>query len=183
MDGTEIAEGYDPLNPSSADKIVYQDPRKTKPKEANIYKVEKVSMVQLTSGSLGLKFEGKGNPNSFVTIYVFSSFLTLVTKTNENGYWEYVLDKPLEKGEHEAYVAITNNQGKIVAESEPFKFIKTSVAVAAVIPPSKKAISPRKSLQRDFLILIIGLIALTIGIALVVIGIFTKKESKPKIEQ
>jgi len=183
LDGTEIAGGYNPLSPSPAEKIVFQDPRKTKSKETNIYKVEKVAVVSLPSGDLGLKLEGKGKPNSFVTIYIFSSFLTLVTKTDENGRWEYILDKPLSKGEHEVYVAITDNQGKIVAQSKPFKFIKTAVAVAAVMPPGKKAVSPSESLQKSFLILIIGLIVLAIGIALIIVGISAKKESKsnPKV--
>ncbi len=131
---------------------------------------------------MGIKFEGKGRPNSFVTLYIFSSpFLVLTTRTDGNGYWEYILDKPLEEGEHEVYVTVTNNRGEITSRSDVFRFIKTPVAVAAVQPPGEKVISPTEALQRIFAILIFILIILAIGISLILIGILTKREKKTEV--
>ncbi len=182
LDGIEYKIGYNPLKPGPADKIIYQDPRKVEPREVEIYKTERVSMVTLPTGQLGIKFEGKGRPNSFVTLYIFSSpFLVLTTRTDGNGYWEYILDKPLGEGEHEVYVTVTNNRGEITSRSDVFRFIKTPVAVAAVQPPGEKVISPTEALQRIFAILIFILIILAIGISLILIGILTKREKKTEV--
>jgi len=185
LDGIEYKTGYNPLRPGPADKIVYQDPRKVEPKEVEIYKVERLEMVTLPSGQMGIKFEGKGKPISFVTLYIYSPFLVLTTKTNENGQWEYILDKPLEEGEHEVFVAVTNNRGEITARSEAFRFIKTATAVAAVwLPTEKKVISPSEAFERTALLLLIAIVILAIGIALIIIGVLVrrgKKEIKSEI--
>jgi len=178
LDGIEVATGYDPLKPSPADKIIYQDPRKVEPKETEIYKIESVTRVDLPKG-WGIKIKGKGRPISFVTIYVFSpSYLVLTTRADENGSFEYILDKPLEEGEHEVYVTVTNNRGEITARSEPYRFIKTPVAVAAVTPPPSEVVSTAETLQKSFAILMIGLIILVIGIILIIIGILAKRTEK-----
>lgn len=182
LDGIEIATGYDPLKPGPADKIVYQDPRKVEPKEANIYKVERVEMVTLPTGELGIKFEGKGRPNSFVTLYVFSPLLVLTTKTDGNGYWEYILDKPLSEGYHEIYVTVTNNGGEITARSEKFSFLVKPGGVAAIKPPEKGIISPAEEFQKVFILLIVAIIILAIGIALTIIGILTKRAKEKELK-
>lgn len=70
-----------------------------------------------------IKFSGKGLPNSFVTLFVYSQEpLIAIVKTDENGNWNYTLKKSLEDGEHKVYAAATNNQGRIVAKSKPFTF-------------------------------------------------------------
>jgi len=182
LDGIEYKTGYDPLKPGPADKIVYQDPRKIELKEGEIYKVERIAMVTLPSGELGLKFEGKGRPNSFATLYIYSPLLVLTTKTDGNGYWEYILDKPLEEGHHEIYVTVTNNRGEITARSETFTFLLKAGAVAAIRPPTEEAISPAEALQRTFIFLIVTIIILAIGIALLVIGILTKRAKERELK-
>ena len=73
---------------------------------------------------------GKALPNSFVTLYIYSSGPVVVTfRADENGNWEYFLNKELEDGQHEVYAAVTDNTGKITAKSEPFYFIKTAQAI------------------------------------------------------
>jgi hypothetical protein len=178
LDGTEVATGYDPLKPSPADKIVYQDPRKVEPKETEIYKIESVTRVDLAKG-WGIKIKGKGRPISFVTIYVFSpSYLVLTTKTDESGNFEYILDKPLEEGGHEVYVTVTNNRGEITARSESYRFIKTPVAVAAVTPPPSEVVSPAETLQKSFAILVFGLVILAVGVIFIIIGILARRTEK-----
>jgi len=178
LDGIEYKVGYDPLKPGSADKIVYQDPRKVEPKEAEIYKVERVKMITLPTGELGIKFEGKGRPYSFVTLYIHSPLLVLTTKTDGNGYWEYILDKPLEEGHHEIYVTVTNNGGEITARSETFSFLVKPGAVAVIRPPVKEVVSPAEILQRAFIFLTFAIVILAIGFALIIIGILAKKAKK-----
>ena len=178
LDGVEYLIGYNPLKPGPADKIVYGDPRKVKPKQADIYKVERVEVITLPTGEKGLKFQGKGLPNSFVTIYIYSYPIVMITKTDGNGNWSIVLDRALPDGRHEVYTTVTNNHGEITARSDAFLFFKAGEKVTAVVIPPlpEKVISPVEALQRSFLILIISLIILAIGIALVIIGISTRKK-------
>jgi hypothetical protein len=53
----------------------------------------------------------------------------VMVKTDEKGNWSYELDKELPDGNHEVYVAITDNAGKIFAKSKPLPFIKSASAV------------------------------------------------------
>lgn len=186
LDGEEYFAGYDPLKPGPADKIVYQDPRKVKPAKTDVYKVERVEIVTLATGQPAVKLEGKGLPNSFVSIYVFSFVGVIMTaKTDGNGNWSLVLDKPLADGYHEAYIGISNNHGELTARSESFLFMKSGEKVVAITLgafPAEKVISPAETLQRSFLILIIGIIVFTIGIALIVIGFLTRQKIKKQIE-
>lgn len=179
-DEVEVALGFDPLNPSPADKIVYQNPQKAKPEKTDIYKITRVVSAALPTGETGAKLEGKGLPNSFVTIHIFSTPVILTTKTDGNGNWEYILDKPLADGSHVAYVAATNNSGEIIGRSEAFLFTKAENKITAVLPfISEEGIpsSPAEVLQRTFILLIVSLIVLAIGIALIVIGVLGRKKN------
>lgn len=177
LDRTELETGYNPLKAGPADKIIYQDPRKVLPKKAEIYRVEKVEKVILATGEMGLKFTGKALPNSFVTIYIFSHPIVVVVKTNQNGYWEYILDKPLADGEHRVYATLTNNRGEIEARSDVFVFVKAGEKIFRIFEtPAAEAISPVEALQKPFIILILAIIILALGIALIIISLLTKKK-------
>lgn len=180
LDGAEYQLGYDPLNPGAADKIVYSDARKAKPKKTEIYYVERVTTVTLPTGQLGIKIEGKGLPNSFVTIYIYSPII-MVTKTDSNGNWSIVLDKPLADGTHEVYTTVTNNHGEIINSSEPFVFEKSGERIVAITVSgflSPKVISPIESYKINFIILTLALIILAIGIALIIIGISIQRKQR-----
>ena len=181
LDGVERETGFDPLDPSPADKIVYEEPPKSKAPISDIYKVERVEIVTLPTEEKALKIEGKGLPHSFVVIYVYSLPLVLVTKTDEAGRFVYILDKPLAEGPHQIYVAITNNKGEIMERSEVFNFLKTPTAVAALLPPTvpEEVISPAGALKKTYTLLVVTLIILGLAVALVIIDILTRqKESK-----
>lgn len=183
LDNIEYKLGYDPLEIGPADKIVYSDAKKAKPKKADIYYVERVSAILLPTDQWGIKIEGKGLPNSFVTIYIYSSPIVMVTKTDGNGNWNIVLDRPLADGAHEVYATVTNNHGGIEDRSEPFIFEKSGKRIVAITVSgllTEKAVSPVHIYQFNFLILTISLIILAIGIALVIIGISAQRRLKEK---
>jgi hypothetical protein len=105
----------------------------------------------------------------------------MTTKTDGNGNWSVILDKPLADGRHQVYVTVTNNHGEITARSEAFMFLKSGEKVAAItIPaiPTEKIISPADLLQKSFFVLILAIIILFLGIALIIIGILTKRKAK-----
>lgn len=183
LDGTEYIAGYDPLNPSPADKVTYKDPRKIKPIKEDVYSVERIEIVDLSTGEKGIQIEGKGLPNSFVTIYVYSSAVVMTTRVDLNGNWMIVLDKPLADEKHEVYATVTNNRGEITARSDPFVFVKSGDKLAALTLASVTeggASSPTEALQRIFFLVTISLIILTVGIAIVSISFFAKKRERTK---
>lgn len=176
LDGTEMSLGFNPLNPSPADKISYEDPRKIKPEKTEIYKVERVEAVKSLGGEGALKIQGKGLPNSFITLYVFSLPTVVMVKTDNEGNWEYVLDKDLADGQHTVYAAVTDNNGSVEARSETFVFMKTGDKVFRIFDsPQTDTISPADILQKKFAAIMSMVIFLSIGLALFLIGLSTKK--------
>ncbi len=179
LDGTEIMLGFSPLKPSGTDRISYKDPREVKPMKAEIYEVERVEAVIFSEGGGGLKIQGKGLPNSFVTLYVYSLPTIVVVKTDGAGYWEYVLDKPLTDGQHAVYATVTDNNGMIEARSETFVFMKNGEKVFRVFDSLQAAaISPAQALQKKFIFSMIIIIILSISLALISIGILTRGPKK-----
>jgi hypothetical protein len=161
-------------------KIEFEDPRDKGETKKETYQVHNVEMVSSPDGKKHLKISGKATPNSFVTIYIHSDPIVLTVKTDADGNWSYILDRDLADGEHEVYVAVTDNTGKISEKSEPLAFVKTAEAIT-IIPPAEasateRAQSPIKtSYQKNlFLSIFIGLGALLL--ALLTIGLIRHKK-------
>jgi hypothetical protein len=124
-------------------------------------------------------FSGTALPNSFVTVYIFSTPIVVTVKTDGEGKWQYVHDKELPDGSHELYVAIVNNEGRIVARSPSVPFIKTAEAIEfspLAITVAAAPYDPIDALLNNFVALtIIGVLlfvllaVLSIGIARVVL--------------
>jgi chemotaxis protein histidine kinase CheA len=172
LDGTEYKIGYDPKKPGPADKILWQDPRE-KGKVGERLAIEKVEIIEKK-----LKITGRGVPNSFVTIYIFTKPIVALAKVNENGFFEYILDKELADGTHTVYVALTNNKGEIEEKSAPYTFLQTQGKILRIseIPTAEVAAPPSEVLKRSFLVLVLGLIALSLGIGFFVMGIAIQRK-------
>jgi hypothetical protein len=61
-----------------------------------------------------LIISGKANANQQLFIYIFSEPLVLSAKADGSGNWSYTLEDPLEPGEHKAYIAVEDTDGKQV---------------------------------------------------------------------
>ncbi|MDO8566452.1 MAG: Ig-like domain-containing protein [Candidatus Moranbacteria bacterium] len=190
IDGDEIKNGFDPLKFSSgdkSDKIVFESPKELvtstgggepiKEKESDKrFRVDMIELVEAGSdGKKATRFSGKALPNMFITLYIYSDPIIVTVKTDEDGNWTYDLDKELPDGDHEIYVAVTDNVGKISAQSEAIPFVKTAQAVA--IKPAAAAsaealqnASPLERSRTEFIIIAIIIAMSFLGIALVVIG-------------
>lgn len=178
FDGAEILGGYDPLSPAKQAVVEYEQPRTDGFVEDDTFAVNTVRVTETAKVAGGAEdaskilFKGVAPANSFATLYVYSMPIIMTVKTDADGNWSYELDKELENGNHEVYVAITDNAGKIFAKSKPLPFIKTATAVTiddAALQSTTE--NPAKSLfDQTYLygigILIVGLI----GGALVVSG-------------
>ncbi len=137
-DGIEIMRGFDPLDPLAEVIVTYEMPQDTVGLiENELLKIDEVSPVIKTDDptiapTVQAEIRGKGLPNSFVTIYVFSTPTIVTVRTGEDGSFVYTFEKELEDGEHEVYVAVTDNTGAIMARSNPFRFIKKAEAFSPI---------------------------------------------------
>lgn len=145
-DSEEIKNGYDPLGSGKLNKeiapieqAITQNMLIGQPKSdgqlSDDLKVNTVvNMGNNDDGTVkGYVLAGKAEPNSVVTLYVYSDMPLLITaKTDEYGNWKYELSKSLNDGEHEAYVVVNDNTGKVVTKSSPLSFfVKEAKAVSA----------------------------------------------------
>ncbi len=117
-DGEKVRDGIDPLS-DTQEKMVYQDPREDSTVHvSSTYTVQKVQLIKEGEKS-ELLFEGVALPNSYVTLFIYSTQIVARVKTDSDGSWTYELDQEIENGEHQMYVATTDNSGKLLAKSNP----------------------------------------------------------------
>ncbi|MEK7598675.1 MAG: Ig-like domain-containing protein [Patescibacteria group bacterium] len=180
--------------PENETTIVQTDPAEEKnkfpignPRENGEVRKEELSVSNVELVSLNdtknVLLTGKGLSSTPVYIYIYSDLpMILSTVTDSNGNWSYVLDKQLADGQHEVYVVVTDNTGKITAKSEPLFFVKTAEAIT-VIPSAEasalnKAASPvEKRKAVDILMLFIIIFSGFVG-ALAIIGFFIARKNQ-----
>lgn len=149
IDSVEVQHNFNPTSSIPEEKMKFESPKESGQVNAEVLAVEKVEIVttpvqkEKPQEPPKILLKGKGLPNSFVTIFIYSEPIIVTVKTDENGDWSYVLDKNIEDGKHEVYVAITNNTGKIIEKSPALLFIKTAQAVS-IVESEKNAFSPQE---------------------------------------
>jgi len=173
LDGDEVAHSFDPLKAGdhkNSASIAYQDPRTVPPRQTDLYKVNLVQSVKLASGGTGIKLQGQGLPNSFITLFIYSQPIIVIVKTDNAGRWEYILDKPLDDGQHTVLAAQTDSAGSIVARSQEFYF-KNGANVAQTISGNLGPdVSGAKRFENDFRFYTIFAIILAMAIAFLIIS-------------
>lgn len=209
IDGLEVRQGTNPLSADRTIKIQYENAKllgeTVRPEILKINGValatttETVEVSVATKTATGtvkmvkekkkvvkekIRFTGKALPYALVTIYVYSDIPTIVTvKADKNGNWSYSLAKPLDDGQHQAYVTINDSTGKIVAKSQMLGFVKTAQAITVANMEGLTQASegelaePVETSKRNFGIIV----ALVIGLGLL-IGIFMVVQSFKKPE-
>ncbi len=138
IDSVEITQGFNPLNTQSEALISYESPQESGVVREDLLAVASVSTLSFAredGEERNALFTGTALPNSFVTLYIYSTPIIVTVKTDSDGNWNYMLDKDLEDGEHEVYVGITDNTGRIVAKSNPLPFVKTAEAYSGITAP------------------------------------------------
>lgn len=187
QDGVEIVSGYDPLDPNPEALIIYQSPKEVgyiNDTRLGILAVEPLVEYteDMTVARVQAVIRGFGLPNSFVTLYVYSTPTIITVRTAEDGSFEYVFTKELEDGQHEVYVAITDNTGEIVARSNAFTFVKTAQAFTysdeAVAASTVSDIDPSvTSVVSYYMVVAMGVVSF--GIILLLLGYsLRRKESE-----
>lgn len=188
-DGAEVLAGFNPTNSESEVAVVYESPKDAGIARPDVLEVQSVVAISETVPKedgvpAQAQISGKGLPNSFVTLFVFSTPVVVTLKTADDGSWMYTFDKELEDGEHEVYVGVTDNAGVIVAKSNPFRFIKEAQAFT---PADELADSfteepaPRGIQSSLWQAAIFGLIVFIVGLILILLGQQLEHTKKAKI--
>lgn len=166
-DGQKILEGINPMS-TNGDVIAYADPKTSGELVENTFSITDISLSK--EGKEKINLSGTALPNSIVTLFIYSTPVIVSVKSNGLGEWKYSLDKELENGEHNVYVATVDTAGKILAKSSPFLFTKTAEAATL-----GGAVSTTKS-GDDYSILLIAIISIfIIVIVLAVLMLGNKK--------
>lgn len=142
-------------------------------------KVETVMLNKRDDGKNNVRLAGKSEPNALVVIYIFSNDPVVISvKADANGDWNYELDRDLADGQHEAYIAVTDNAGKIISKSEPIAFVKTAQA-ATLIPLSELTDnqSPVERSSQQYVLIAIIIMFVCLAVALALIGFLTHKRN------
>ncbi len=184
IDGAEILSGFDPIDSSIDAIVVYENPKESGEVEEGLFSVGKIEIVSKSARGLEqatesvtssgrLSLEGKSLPNSFITLYIFSIPTVVTVKTDKDGNWNYTMDEELENGEHEIYVAMTDNSGKIITKSSPIPFVKEAFAVTVDEELLSFQIEGSKPSFFNFGYIYITILVLVflVGIVLTVIGV------------
>lgn len=183
IDGLEIESGYDPLDSKREVAVVYESPLESGVVRDDVLSVDSIDSVEADSPNADTDgvpaqavIRGKALPNSFVTLYIFSTPIVITVKTEADGSWQYRFDKELEDGEHNVYVGVTDNAGKIVAKSAPFTFVKEaqafSPADASVVDGVIDAEQNNGRLLSEYTIyLVLSISVVSIGLVLILLGL------------
>lgn len=171
--GEKILLGYDPTQTKLV-KIKMQRPEDSSAPIVLFLNVKEISLGE--DGSI--LFKGQALPNSFVTLYIYSTPIMVTVKANSSGEWQYVLNKELPKGDHLIYVATVNNEGNITAKSSGYLFTKTADAVTLKgIPIVESSVDANKPgfLEGDSFYLFLAIVVLVVIAALILIGITSRR--------
>lgn len=181
-DGAEILSSHNPTDATPEALVAYESPQETGIIREDILEVKSIttalrdaSKTDPTPKNAEAIIAGKGLPNSFVTLYIFSTPIVVTLKTDSDGSWNYRFDKELEDGEHQVYVGVTDNAGKIVAKSKPFAFVKVAEAFSPVTSEANVAtpvVQPEKSFLSEYMIyLVLSISVVAIGLVLILLGL------------
>lgn len=169
----KVLAGYDPTKKELV-RIFPEEPSRSSLPPTDAYTVDSVALAT-TSAASELRFSGKALPNSFITVYIFSTPVVVTVKTDSNGTWTYTLDRELEDGLHTVVTATVDTSGRILAKSQPFPFTKTAQAASLeAMPLPAEATKPTLLSGMNFYI-VFGLSTLIFFLALIYVGVDARR--------
>tara|TARA_B100000508_G_scaffold120126_1_gene101094 strand:- start:7979 stop:10354 length:2376 start_codon:yes stop_codon:yes gene_type:complete len=192
-DGVEIVRGFNPVDAKPEAVIRFESPKETIGLTRNdVLQIEEVTPVRrfenpedeiLEMPETATEIRGKALPNSFVTLYIFSTPVVVTVKTDADGSFVYTFDKELEDGRHDVYVAVTDNTGEIIAQSSPFSFIKEAQAFTPVDAAEAEvvgSVTPAEDSATSYS-LVIGIAILAFGLILLMLGISLRSKDSEEV--
>ena len=190
-DGERILLGLDPLQ-REAVPVQYEDPRsnETTARTQSKYTVQAIEVVKTQEPVAGqpedqevTRFTGTAPVNSYVTLFIYSTPITVTVRSDERGVWTYELTKELEDGDHEVYVATVNSSGKILSQSPSVPFVKQAQAIEIgfdALPGGGEEV--RGFFADNFIMLMLFVSGMAILITFGVIGLFLRNATTRSVE-
>ena len=160
------------------ENIELEDPREAGILLYDIFEVKEVLVSDSLINEEGQEeprkviISGFGPPDTLLVLYIFSTPIIVTVKTDSSGMWSYTLDKELEDGSHEVYVASVDNTGKVIAKSNPFFFVKEAAAITEFIPT--QTVIEGGFFQRNLFLILLSSLILIILSGIVLIGVKRK---------
>ncbi|MGB4076788.1 MAG: Ig-like domain-containing protein [Minisyncoccia bacterium] len=169
--------GFNPAEETLV-KVVPEEPQEAEVRATEAYKVEHVALTEEKNVTLS----GHALPNSFITVFIYSTPVIVTVKTDADGVWSYTLDKEIEDGTHTVYTATVNTSGKILARSQGYLFTKTAQAATldSIAPELASGTeSAPRLLGAGNLYLIFGVLAAVFLIMFIMLGLRPKEATPP----
>lgn len=154
LDGVEILYKTNPSVSGASEEQKQELPSQNNPLifgnvNSKLLVLKDVEVTKVATNAEGktvakeITFTGRSEPNSFVTLYLFSNPIVVTIKTDSHGDWKYTLDKELPDGSHRVVTAITDKTGRVLAKSETIPFVKVAEAITvgqtqAILPEEQK---------------------------------------------
>ncbi|MDP2685069.1 MAG: Ig-like domain-containing protein [bacterium] len=206
-DTTEMNIGTDPNNPEDSSELgelvdqavlngkittdratrlktgyIIEQPRNSNLKPSSDIQVLRIENISPRIGQNNLVISGTGPPNTVLKLYIYSDPIVVTTKTDASGNFTYTLDKNLLDGEHEVYVTINDDTGKITKQSFPLSFfIRRAQAVT-----EEEYLRGDVNIDSDGSLVVnkyvIPAVITVVALMLVFIGIFMLKRKQKEIE-
>jgi hypothetical protein len=172
-DGERLLLGLNPIE-GEYSPVTLESPKTTGTVLSDMFEVKDIAYTQDDPGDLtyiperNVQITGQVQPFSFVTLYIYSTPIVVTVRSDEAGKFEYTLNKTLEDGSHELYVATVNNSGKILARSDAIPFVQTAEAIEYTPASVSKIDGPIDDAMQTLIILALILLLL-IGLGVTVI--------------
>ena len=177
-DGVEIVRGFNPTDPTPEAIIEFESPKDsiglTRDDVLTIAEVIPVVQETADQGSIvKTEIRGQALPNTYVTLYIFSSPTVVTVRTDADGAFVYTYERELADGRHDVYVAITDNAGDIIAQSNPFPFVKEAEAFTPVDAEAAEVVSaaPVTDTGSNTYNVVAGVGLLALGVILLMLGV------------
>lgn len=143
-DGMETRNGYNPLGAGRlgtplrgveialTDRLPVEEPRGRDAEADPSLAVAAVETVEAGGETPVLRLSGRAAQDSVVTLFIYSYLPVMVTTvTDGDGNWSYDFGSRLADGRHEAYVAVNDGTGRLVASSNPLAFFVKEARAAS----------------------------------------------------
>lgn len=189
-DGVEIVRGFDPLDDVPQAVVTFESPKESVGLvQADVLKIEEVvpivnSIANQNDSTVRAQISGRALPNSFVTLYIYSTPTIVTIKTDADGSFVYTLDKELPDGTHDVFVALTDNTGSIVAQSNPFSFIKEAQAFTPVDAAGGDVVGADSNINTaatNSYNAVVGVGVLAFGLILIMLGLSLRTKDEELI--
>jgi len=144
MDGDEVAGGYDPLlahakleknlapvEVALLNGSIFEHASLTGSETPDLQISEVVNVLQENNNDLMIS--GVGPAYSIITLYIYSDIPLIATaQVDEYGRWQYALTDEMVDGEHQVYVAINDDTGRVEKKSVAKIFFVNEARAATV---------------------------------------------------